>query len=210
MLKVEWDHSNSFIDQGAELVKGKLFTKGQASNNLFQIGKGSKFNGSVEFLGANNKVLIGENCHFRGNIIVKGEGQTVAFGNHSTTVDVYILCQEGCNVTVGKSCMFSREIEIRTTDAHSVIDRTTGKRLNKARSITIGDHVWIGVGAIINKGAIVPSDSIVGAMSFVNGQFDEEGVVLAGSPAKIVKRGITWNRSRRDKFTPEQMDHWRD
>lgn len=210
MLKVEWDQSNSLIDQGAELVKGKLFTKGQASNNLFQIGKGSKFNGSVEFLGANNRVLIGENCHFRGNIIVKGEGQTVAFGNHSTTVDVYILCQEGCNVTVGRSCMFSREIEIRTTDAHSVIDRATGKRINKARSITIGDHVWVGVGAIINKGAIVPSDSIVGAMSFVNGQFDEEGVVLAGSPAKIVKRGITWNRSRRDKFTPEQMDHWRD
>lgn len=56
----------------------------------------------------------------------------------------------------------------------------------------------------------MPSDSIVGAMSFVNRQSDEEGVVLAGSPAKIVKRGITWNRSRRDKFTREQMDHWKD
>jgi acetyltransferase-like isoleucine patch superfamily enzyme len=210
VLKVDWDSSNSFVDLGAELTKGKLFAKGPASGNQMQIGKGAKVNGSIEFLGNNNKVIIGESCHLRGSIIVKGEGQTVSFGDHSTTVGVYILCQEECDITIGKWCMFSREIEIRTTDAHSVIDRTTRRRLNKAQSIVIGDHVWVGVGAIINKGAVVPSDSIVGAMSFVNGKFDEEGVVLAGSPAKIVKRGITWNRSRRDQFTQEQMDHWKD
>jgi acetyltransferase-like isoleucine patch superfamily enzyme len=211
VFKIEWSETNSIVDLGAASLKGRVFSKVPASSdNLLQIGKGAKVTGTIEFLGNGNKVIIGDDCHFRGDIIVKGNAQTVSFGDHSTTVGVYILCQENCDVTIGKWCMFSREIEVRTTDAHSVIDRSTGRRLNKDQSIIVGDHVWVGVGAIINKGAVVPSDSIVGAMSFVNSKFDEEGVVLAGSPAKIVKRGITWNRSRRDKFTPEQMDHWKD
>jgi len=209
LFRNEFTAGNTFINDGAEALKGRVFvTKG--TGNVLTIGKATKFRGSVEFQGNNNKVLIGENCHFRGDIIVKGDGQTVSFGDHSSTVDVYLLCQEECDVHIGKWCMFSREIEIRTTDAHSVIDRVTRKRINPAQSIRIGDHVWVGVGAIINKGAIVPSDCIVGAMAFVNGQFDEEGTIIAGTPAKIVKRGITWNRSRRDMFSRAQMNHWKE
>ena len=99
-------------------------------------------------------MVIGENCHFGGKIVVKDHSQTVVFGDHSTSVSVCILCQEGANVRIGRWCMLSRDIEIRTTDAHSVIDRETGKRLNTPASITIGDHVWVGVGAIINKGGV--------------------------------------------------------
>lgn len=204
----EITEGNTFQNNGAESIKGRLTVR-RGEGNYLSIGKGTKFSGSVEFLGNNNRVVIGENCHYRGDILVKGNNQTVTFGDNSTTVNVYILCQENRDVHIGKWCMFSREIEIRTTDAHSVIDRKTGKRLNMPGSITIGDHVWIGVGSIINKGSVIPSDSIVGAMSFVNGAFDEEGVVLAGTPAKIVKRGITWNRSCRNEFSDEQMDHWK-
>lgn len=105
--------------------------------------------------------------------------------------------------------MFSREIEVRTSDAHSVIDRSSGLRVNAAGNVLIGDHVWVGLRSIINKGARVPSDSIVGAMSFVSAEFEEEGVVIAGTPAKIVKRGITWSRSRRVHFAPDDLTNWR-
>jgi acetyltransferase-like isoleucine patch superfamily enzyme len=105
--------------------------------------------------------------------------------------------------------MFSREIEIRTTDAHSAVDRATGNRINMPESVIIGDHVWVGVGAIINKGSVVPSDSIVGAMAFVNRRFEEQGIILGGVPATIVRRGITWNRGRKNKFTTEELDHWK-
>lgn len=176
--------------------------------NSVVFGPGAKFSGVITIVGSNNTITIGQKCNLRGSIIVSGNGQTVSLGNHTTTVDVYILCHEGANVTIGQWCMFSRKIEIRTTDAHAVIDRATGNRLNLAGSITIGDHVWVGVGAIINKGAVVPADSIVGAMSFVNGRFDEEGVILAGAPARIVKRGITWARSRLPHYTPEMMNYW--
>jgi acetyltransferase-like isoleucine patch superfamily enzyme len=203
-----WTQNNVLaVDQSA-VLRGHFSVKAGEHNTL-TVGKGSKISGDVRISGSSNKIIIGDNCVFRGQILVKGSNQTVSFGDESTTADVYILCQEGADVIIGKKCMFSREIELRTTDAHSVIDRATGLRINGPASIRIGDHVWVGVGAIINKGSSVPSDCIVGAMSFVNRGFDEEGVILAGTPAKIVKRNITWDRRRKKHFSEEAMNEWR-
>lgn len=199
---------NTFTHGDERRLRGRVQIRG-GEGNVVEFSPGVKLFGTITVVGSNNRIFLGQECDLRGSIIVSGNGQTVSIGDHTTTVDVYILCHEGVDVTIGKWCMFSRKIEIRTTDAHAVIDRATGRRLNTAGPITIGDHVWVGVGAIINKGAVVPTDSIVGAMSFVNGQFDEEGVILAGAPARIVKRGITWARSRLPFYSPEKMNYWR-
>ena len=189
-------------------VTGRVRIRGGDGNHV-EIGSGTKVTGTIDIFGKNNRITIGENCHFRGSIFVSGNNQTVSIGDHTTTADVYILCSEGADVMIGRWCMFSRRIEIRTTDAHAVIDRETGWRVNGAESIQIGDHVWVGVGVIINKGAAIPADSIVGALSFVSRRFDEEGVVLAGAPARIVKRGVTWARTRLPRYSRTEMDYWR-
>jgi acetyltransferase-like isoleucine patch superfamily enzyme len=133
----------------------------------------------------------------------------VSIGDSTTFQTVYLLCQEGCDITVGRHCMFSREIEVRTTDAHSLVDISSGTRLNRPQSIVIGDHVWVGLRALINKGASIPDDSIVGAAAFVNSAHSESHTVLAGVPAKVVRRGVTWNRGRKDSFTEEELLEWR-
>lgn len=205
---LELPEGNSFENKGAARLKGRVIVK-RGTGNTITIGSGTRFDGSIEILGTKNTVVIGDNCHFKGDIVVKDHGQTVTFGDHSTCKSVYILCQEGCSVRIGRWCMLSRDIEIRTTDAHSLIDRQTGKRLNMPASISIGDHVWVGVGAIVNKGSRIAADSVVGAMAFVNSAFDEEGVVIAGVPAKIVRRGVTWHRGRKKAFSSAEMDAWR-
>jgi hypothetical protein len=203
----EMGDGNEFLRSGAKSLKGKVFIK-RGSGNTVSIGADTIFDGTIIISGHGNRVILGQNCHYRGDILVKGNNQTVTFGDHSTTVGVYILCSEGYDVTIGKWCMFSRDIEIRTTDAHSVIERASGKRINGPASVEIGDHVWVGVGAIVNKGAIIPVDSIVGARAFVNKAFNQPGVILAGAPAVVVKSGITWNRLRKKQYTSEEMNHW--
>ncbi len=203
-----WQENNILALHETAKIRGRIYVRAGVGNTL-SLGEDAVFRGKIVVTGSNNKIIMGRRVNYRGDIIVKGDNRTVTIGDFSTTVGVYILCAEGCDVTIGHSCMFSRQIEIRTTDAHSVIDRDTGKRLNTAGSITIGDHVWCGLGTIINKGSRIPSDSIIGAMSFVRGRFDEEGTVLAGSPAKIVRRGVTWNRSQRPEYTEEEMNRWR-
>lgn len=187
---------------------GSLTIKGNGNEVFFD--SGSTYVGNISIQGDNNKVVIGEKAVIRGRILIKGNNQKVFFGKHTTTQSCYILCQEGCNIEIGDWCMFSRDIEIRTTDAHSVVDVKNRKRVNTPSSVKIGNHVWVGVGSLISKGSQIPNDSIVGAYSFVNKKFTEENVLIAGTPAKIVRHGVTWNRGRKPKFTQAQLEHWKE
>lgn len=74
--------------------------------------------------------------------------------------------------------------------------------------MVVGDHVWVGVGALISKGTVIPNDCVVGAKPFVNKAFSETGALLAGTPAAIVKWDITWNRGRKRRFSKDEMEAW--
>lgn len=52
----------------------------------------------------------------------------------------------------------------------------------------IGDNVYIGPGAKLFGPIKLGNNVIVGANAVVNKSFDEDNIVLAGVPAKIVKR----------------------
>jgi carbonic anhydrase/acetyltransferase-like protein (isoleucine patch superfamily) len=199
---------NYFFIENDVVVRGDIKFKGVG--NTIALHAGVTIKGEINIQGDGNKVIIESGAVVRGQILVKGKNQQVKIGRMTTFQSLYLLCQEGCDVIVGHSCMFSRDIEIRTTDAHSVIDLDSGDRINKPESITVGDHVWVGVGSLLSKGAQVPDDSIVGARSFVNHQFFESNVILAGVPAKVVKTGITWHRSRKNKFSNAEMNAWKD
>jgi hypothetical protein len=49
----------------------------------------------------------------------------------------------------------------------------------------------------------------VGAKSFVSGQYTESGTVIAGVPAKVIKRGVTWQRDRKARYELDKLDDWR-
>ena len=57
-----------------------------------------------------------------------------------------------------------------------------------SKSPRIGDNVDIGVGAKIIGDIQIASNVIIGAGAVVNKDFLEENIVIAGVPAKIVKR----------------------
>lgn len=187
---------------------GSLCIKGDDNYVFFDTD--STYVGDISIQGSNNVIMIGKKAVIRGRILIKGNNQKVIFGKHTTTQSCYILCQECCNIEIGDWCMFSRDIEIRTTDAHSVVDLKTRERINKSASVKIGNHVWVGVGSLISKGSQIPNDSIVGAYSFVNKKFTDENVLIAGTPAKIIRHGLTWNRGRKSKFTKSQLEHWKE
>jgi serine O-acetyltransferase len=52
---------------------------------------------------------------------------------------------------------------------------------------TIGDNVYIGPGAILFGDIVIADNVTVGANATVNSSCEQQSVVLAGSPAKIVK-----------------------
>ena len=103
---------------------------------------------------------------------------------------------EGTKITIGKDCMIAGPCEIRTSDSHS-LTYIDGNRINPAKSISIGNHVWIGAGCMLLKGCFVPEDTIIAARSLVT---STEGFVSnslwGGSPAKLLKTGVNWKKER--------------
>ena len=102
---------------------------------------------------------------------------------------------EGTSVIMGDNCLGSANIEIRSGDSHSIFNYQN-ERINRSRDIEIGKHVWIGQGVFILKGSRIPDNCVVGASSVITKEFSDNNCIIAGNPAKVVKREIIWDGNR--------------
>ena len=95
-------------------------------------------------------------------------------------------------LVIGKRAQIGKYISIRTSDGHAIYNDGDELPYNEPKDIIIGDDVWIAQRSTIIKGAQIPSNCVVGACSMVNKKFEEEGCIIAGNPAKVIKRNIRW------------------
>ena len=94
-------------------------------------------------------------------------------------------------------CLFSSKIALFTSDGHTIIDDIKGKILNSRNgTIVIGNHVWVGNKVIVNKGVVISDDSVIGTGAIVTNAFDETNVIIAGVPAKVIKKEVNWCSKR--------------
>ncbi len=145
------------------------------SESTIRIGSGVIMdNMEFHFENKNNEITIGDRTGFARNI--------------------QLAACEGTKITIGNDSIFAHDTLIRTTDSHSILD-ANGKRVNHAQDIVIGNHVWVGLGALILKGSKIADNNIVAAKSIVSSKAPyEESIILAGSPAKKIKEGVKWDR----------------
>ena len=147
--------------------------------------------------GSNCSIIIGNSCDIVGNlsIFATAEHSCVKIENNCSFsgVDIRLQSEPHLSITIGDHCLFSSGITIRSSDSHTVFDINTLKAINIPKSISIGNHVWIGFGVDILKNSILPNNCIVAARSLISGVFTEENCVLGGIPAKIIKKGVNWS-----------------
>ncbi len=105
-----------------------------------------------------------------------------------------IRASEGADVRIGAGCLLS-DVQVYSSDLHSILDAETGRRLNAADDIVIGDRVWLGTGVIVLPGSTIGNDSVVGAGSIVTGYIPPHSVAV-GNPARVVRTGVRWVRQR--------------
>jgi len=94
-------------------------------------------------------------------------------------------------ITVGAGCAISWGTQLLDDDYHTL--ESGGRVRPMSQPIVIGDHVWVGNNSMILKGARIPDGCVVAAYSVVTGQFDEANCILAGVPARVISRDVTWD-----------------
>lgn len=149
----------------------------------------------VDVRGDNNKVHIGSSPRYGHVRMIVQDRSQVIIGENTTIEQAYLLARDHTSIKVGKDCMISFQVDIRTSDAHGFYDLESGERLNRSQDIEINDHVWIGQGATLSKGASIGSGAVVGFRSYVQKTIVPANSVVAGSPARVVRTNIIWERN---------------
>jgi len=176
----------------------KITNKG-VNNKIFlhyksSFGKNSPIR--VEFIGSFNSISLSKMSQIkRGHCRFTGNRNKLSFGKKTTVGNSYFLVDNGTKINLGEDCMVSYQVEFRTTDAHSLLDTETGKLINQPQGISLGNHVWVGKGALIMQGVMLGNNIVVGTRATVTKSFNEENIAIAGVPAKIVRKNVGWDRS---------------
>lgn len=118
-----------------------------------------------------------------------GKNFGISGSNYSNYSQFYINEE----LTIGDDVLFAANNIVRTSDSHVIYDTNTNEIKNYDSPVVIGNHVWICEGCTILKGTVIKDNSIIGTKSVVNKEFNEENIIIAGSPAHIVKKNINWD-----------------
>lgn len=165
--------------------------------NTVVINGNVKYNRIAMTLGNNVRVEIKKTIHVLESIYIgalRSTGGGVIIGENFSCVDAQFLLNEKALITIGNDCMVSSSVKLWGSDGHSIIDLNTNSVYNQSHGITIGNHVWICDSSRILKNSVISDNSIIGNSAVVCGEFRESNVIIAGNPAKIIKRNIDWNR----------------
>ena len=94
-------------------------------------------------------------------------------------------------ITIGKNTLMAWDSLITDADHHHILDQE-GRITNPPAEVSIGNQVWIGARSMILKGAEIANGSIIGAQSLVSGKFREDRCLIAGNPARKLKKDVYW------------------
>lgn len=177
----------------------------------------NKFN--INFRGGGNKIFIDQdlinnnlNVYRNINITCNKNDNNIIIHNSNFPININILCNnnsileinknllswglkihifEKSKVCIGDNCVFAEGNTILPSDGHPIFDNKS-IRINKSEDITIGNHCWIGRNSCFLKGSEILDDTIVGFGSIVTRKFNVKNILIAGNPAKIIKKDVYW------------------
>lgn len=144
-------------------------------------------------LSKNSKLIFNGKATFARGISIRLENGIIEFGKN-------FECNRHCFFSSNKSIVFGDNVligwnvNIRDSDGHKLYDMGKGEITNEDRTIKIGNKVWIGSCTDILKGSKIEDECVVGYRSCVTKKFDESNCIIAGYPAKIVRKNIKWEK----------------
>lgn len=121
---------------------------------------------------------------------------------------MYIILSEQKHVIIGDEGLFAIGCWIRTADPHIIYDENTMMRINKSKSIYIGDHVWLGQEVLVLKGSRLGSGCIMAARGIASGKDYHSNAVYGGNPANCLKEKVFHSKKSVNAFTAHDTEKY--
>lgn len=139
--------------------------------------------GTIRFKG---EAHIGNGAKF----FVAKNAELVLGSDFKISANTSILCYR--KIEFGKNIQLSWDCLVMDSDTHNIYD-IGGNRCNYDKPVVFGENIWIGCRCTILKGSNIPDNCVIGAGSLITGQELEEGTIIAGNPAKSIKKIGGWH-----------------
>lgn len=130
--------------------------------------------------------LIG--LYSRTIIVTRTSEARIKIGNNVGISGATIYARKG--IDIGDNTLVGGNVKILDNDFHPIDAEARNADIKEkicAKPIKIGKNCFIGCNSIILKGTVLGDNCVVGAGAVVSGKF-EDNCVIAGNPAKIVKK----------------------
>lgn len=102
--------------------------------------------------------------------------------------------RNGGSILAEPDQLWAANVYLATDDMHRFEDAATGERLNPyGARIRLCRHVWLGRDAIVTGDVEIGEGSVVGMRGLVRNQKVPPQVAVAGTPARIIREGVTWS-----------------
>jgi len=210
-LEIDGDNNAIILRKGAKLenCRIQIHADWEAGNfrgnrNRVYIGEvGSFANTMIECKGSDNSLQIGAKVYVLMNaeLFLEGYGCSIRIGDKTSIQSAVFSCSElDTSIDIGEDSMISPMVVFSTGDGHPVFKVDTFERINPAKRIVTGRHVWFTANARLMKGAQIGDNCIVGYGSLINQPIQDESgrlvcnALIAGTPAQIRRTGVTWSR----------------
>jgi len=164
----------------------------RGGNGVVRIGKKARINGklriSFDDCTSTGSLIIGDNFITGGDVTISPRGGKIVIGDNCFVGDgVIIQSFKGGSIVLEDNIMIAHHTSIvgsnHVTDRLDIAMNTQGEF---AKSVTIGEDVWLSANVCVLDGVEIAKGTIVAAGAVVNCSLPEY-VIAGGVPAKILK-----------------------
>lgn len=169
-------------------------------NSQLELGENVYFENNCEVtLGKNSYSNIGADVYFNAyTILYNWKNGNLEIGKQSRfgRFNLIAVCPDD-SILIGEQSLTARNVSMMSNDGHPIYDIAAGEIINLKEKTTlkIDKHVWIGNGGTIMSECIIGKNCMVGANSFVRNKKFPNNCIIAGNPAKVIRKDITWNKT---------------
>lgn len=161
----------------------KILREYRKSVFLLKIGSNEKTTSVLGIVHINaTNIKIGKNLTIYPNVYFWGDGLIEIGDNVDLGMNTIIFAKKA--VKIGNNTSIAANCYIIDSNHNIKRDLLINKQELDSSPIIIGNDVWIAAGCKIIKGAKINNGAVIGAMSLVNTEIDENAVAF-GIPAKV-------------------------